>query len=164
MSYIQLKTLSLKAADDIASRCVQIALKNAFNPVAICVMDSGGAPIVTKRMDNCPPMAYPQISEAKANTCLAMKSSSREYGKKYLSKEGTPDVFVRLLNQVSIVDGNVAGFPGGVLIRDKESQQIMGAVGVSGAAGAEDEYIALTAVQQSCVGEDVVTEPMNPSI
>ena len=41
------------------------------------------------------------------------------------------------------MDGNVAGFPGGVLIRDKESQQIMGAVGVSGAAGAEDEYIAL---------------------
>ena len=54
MNYLQLKTLSLKAADDIASRCVQIALKNSFNPVAVCVMDAGGAPIVTKRMDNCP--------------------------------------------------------------------------------------------------------------
>lgn len=61
-----------------------------------------------------------------------------------LQKDSTPDVFVRVLNQISTIDGNVAAFPGGVLIRDATSKQIVGAVGVSGAAGAEDEYIALT--------------------
>lgn len=53
-NFLKLKTLSLIAADEIASLAVQTALKNSFQPIAVCVMDASGATIVTKRMDGCP--------------------------------------------------------------------------------------------------------------
>ena len=40
-----------------------------------------------------------------------------------------------------------------------ESNEIVGSVGVSGASGAEDEYIGLRAVQLSSIRSDVITEP-----
>jgi hypothetical protein len=59
-------------------------------------------------------VAYPKISFAKANTCIAVKSSSRSYGKKYLKNaDGSsvgPETFARVLNQIQIVDGNMACF------------------------------------------------------
>jgi hypothetical protein len=85
--------------------------------------------------------------------------SSRAYGSKYLSVDGTPDDFVRLVNQISTMEGQVAAFPGGVLVRSKEDGQVLGAVGVSGAAGAEDEYIAWKAIHLCSSREDITTEP-----
>jgi uncharacterized protein GlcG (DUF336 family) len=105
------------------------------------------------------PLAYPKISEAKARACISTNMSSRAYGSKYLSAKGTPDEFVRLVNQISTMGGKVAAFPGGVLVRSKEDGQVLGAVGVSGAAGAEDEYIALRAIHLCSAREDIMTEP-----
>jgi uncharacterized protein GlcG (DUF336 family) len=157
--FSQWKSLSLKSADEIASKAISIAERNKFAPVAICVMDAVGHPIVTKVMDGCPPMAYSKISKAKANTCVSMKMSSRAYGEKYLQKTVGPDVFGRVLSQIAAVDGEAVAFPGGVLIRDKITEEILGSVGISGAAGAEDEYCALRAIQTSQVASEVVTEP-----
>ena len=92
------KTLSLSVADEIASLAIDAALKNKFNPIAVCVMDPSGHEIVTKRMDRCPAFAYPKISAAKATTCISTKMSSRAYGKKYLKgPDGPvgPEVFAR---------------------------------------------------------------------
>jgi uncharacterized protein GlcG (DUF336 family) len=105
------------------------------------------------------PLAYPKISEAKARACISTNMSSRAYGSKYLSADGTPDEFVRLVNQISTMGGQIAAFPGGVLVRSKDDGQVIGAVGVSGAAGAEDEYIALKAIHLSSAREDIMTEP-----
>jgi uncharacterized protein GlcG (DUF336 family) len=88
-----------------------------------------------------------------------MHMSSRAYGSKYLSADGTPDDFVRLVNQISTMEGQVAAFPGGVLVRSKDDGQVLGAVGVSGAAGAEDEYIALRAIHLCSAQEEMTTEP-----
>jgi uncharacterized protein GlcG (DUF336 family) len=156
---LRLKTLPLKAADEIASLVIQTVERNAFQPVAVCVMDAAGHLIVSKRMDGCPPTSFPKMSESKANTCVTMKMSSRAYGQKYLQNDGTPDVYIRLLNQIAALDGKVAAFPGGVLIRDAEGGEIVGAVGVSGAAGAEDEYCALRAIQLSSLAQELITEP-----
>lgn len=118
-------------------------------------------------MDGCPHIAYPKISRAKANTCVAVKSSSRAYGAKYLiGKDGAPvgaEVFARVLNQINIVDGNMAAFQGGVLIREKESGVIVGSVGVSGAAGDEDEFCALAGVKECMLADQLVTEPLEHS-
>jgi uncharacterized protein GlcG (DUF336 family) len=57
------------------------------------------------------------------------------------------------------MSGQVAAFPGGVLVRSKDDGQVVGAVGVSGAAGAEDEYIALKAIHSCSAREDILTEP-----
>jgi len=161
------KTLSLRVADEIATLAVQAASANGFNPVTVYVLDSAGNTIVQKRMDDCPAMAYPKIAFAKANTCVSMKSSSRAYAKKYLtSKDGGsvgPETFVRVLNQISTVDGTAAAFPGGVLIREKSSGSILGSVGVSGAAGDEDEYCALAGVMECSISDQLMTEPAEHS-
>ena len=65
----------------------------------------------------------------------------------------------RILNQIKIVDGKMAAFQGGVLVREKESGDIVGAVGISGARGDEDEYCALYAVQNCEMANLLVTSP-----
>jgi uncharacterized protein GlcG (DUF336 family) len=51
--FLQYKTFSLKVADEIATLAIQTCHKSGFNPVAVCVMDQAGYPIVTKRADGC---------------------------------------------------------------------------------------------------------------
>jgi uncharacterized protein GlcG (DUF336 family) len=69
------------------------------------------------------------------------------------------------LNQISIADGKLAAFQGGVLVRAEETGEIVGSVGVSGAAGDEDEYCALYGIQNSQLGLDseLATEPAEHS-
>lgn len=70
-----------------------------------------------------------------------------------------------MLNQISILDGKVAAFQGGIVVREQSSGEIVGAVGVSGAAGDEDEYCALYGVQNCELGASnlLVTEPAEHS-
>ena len=49
---------------------------------------------------------------------------------------------------VNIAEKTLAPFPGGIVVRDVEGN-VVGSVGVSGAAGDEDEYIALAGVQNA---------------
>lgn len=158
-SFIRFKTLSLKVADEITSNAIHTAQINGFSPIAVCVMDSTGFPIVTKRMDYCPPRVFSSMAEQKANTSVSLQTSTRAYGDKYLSATSTPDQFMRLGSQLVSQMGQVVAFPGGVLIRCAEEGTILGAVGVSGASGNEDEYCALRGIQLSSIASEVVTEP-----
>eukprot|EP00550_Attheya_septentrionalis_P007355 CAMPEP_0198295120 /NCGR_PEP_ID=MMETSP1449-20131203/25965_1 /TAXON_ID=420275 /ORGANISM="Attheya septentrionalis, Strain CCMP2084" /LENGTH=178 /DNA_ID=CAMNT_0043995315 /DNA_START=56 /DNA_END=592 /DNA_ORIENTATION=+ len=165
---LRVKTLSLRAADEIATLAIEACELNKFNPISICVMDPAGHPIVTKRMDGCPAMAYPAISLAKANTCVSVKSSSRAYGAKYLkpSESGEkvgPETFARVLNQITTLGGKAAAFQGGILLMDKTDSQIVGSVGVSGAAGDEDEYCALRGVWDCSIANELTTSPSEHS-
>lgn len=49
-----IKSLTLQVADEIANKAVEAAVRHHFHPIAVCVMDPFGYPIVTKRMDGCP--------------------------------------------------------------------------------------------------------------
>lgn len=150
-------------ADEIASHAIQTAQKNSFAPISVCVMDSTGFPIVTKRMDLCPAKAFSSLAEHKANTCISMAASTRAYGDKYLSATSSPDQFMRLGSQIASQKGEVICFPGGIVIRCAEEGSIIGSVGVSGAAGNEDEYCALQGVYLSSISKEVVTEPAEHS-
>lgn len=162
-SFLRFKTLSLKVADDIASKAIQVAERNAFSPIAVCVMDANGNAIVTKRMDHCPANVYASMAEHKANTCIGMKCSTRAYGDKYLMPTSTPDQFMRLGSQIASQSGKVISFPGGVVIKCADEGTILGSIGVSGAAGNEDEYCALQGVQLSTISDQVTTEPEDHS-
>mmetsp|Transcript_7372 Transcript_7372/g.14669 ORF Transcript_7372/g.14669 Transcript_7372/m.14669 type:complete len:179 (-) Transcript_7372:271-807(-) len=110
------------------------------------------------------PMAFAPLALAKANTCVSIKMSTRAFGNKYLKASdgvspSTSDVYIRGLNQVISLNGNMVAFPGGVLIRDKEDGGVVGSVGVSGAAGDEDEFCALVGVHRCSAAEGLVTEP-----
>lgn len=106
-----------------------------------------------KRMDGCPTGGFDKFSFAKAHTCIALNMSSRTFRAKYTS--GDTAKFVQALAMVGETGGELAPFPGGVLIRDASDGSVVGSVGVSGAAGDEDEYIALMGAKalQGCLTE-----------
>ena len=106
-------------------------------------------------MDGCSTKGIPQFSYAKAYTCIAMKISSRTFRDKYTS-DNDPKKYCQMLSMVNITDGKMAPFPGGVLLKNREGT-ILGAVGVSGASGDEDEYCGLRGIIES--GLEIVSDP-----
>ena len=54
--------------------------------------------------------------------------------------------------------------PGGVLIRSKDDNSVIGAIGVSGAVGDEDEFCAISAAAGSLFREDILFEPAKHSL
>lgn len=157
--------LALKICNTVVANCEA----NKFAPVAVCVVDAAGHEIVTQRMDHCLPSAYPKFAHAKAMTCISMKMSSRAFRDRYTAT-GDPAKFCQMLAMTNITQGNLAPFPGGVLIlqnvqtnstQTQENWQPIGAVGVSGAAADEDEFLALqgaiTAFNSSSTIEETST-------
>jgi len=61
---------------------------------------------------------------------------------------------------VAITGGKMAPFPGGVVVKNSEGK-IIGAIGVSGASGDEDEYSAIRGVVNSKLNLTIV--PANHS-
>ena len=61
---------------------------------------------------------------------------------------------------VAITGNKMAPFPGGILL--KSEGKVIGAIGVSGAAGDEDEYCGLMGVKESGLDE-IETFPKNHS-
>jgi uncharacterized protein GlcG (DUF336 family) len=148
--------LTLNVADQMATGVCAAALRNGFAPVTATVVDSNGSIIVQKRMDGCCPAAIPAFSFAKAFTCISTGLSSRGFRDKYTAAGSTPAQHFQMLSMVNITDGKLAPFPGGVLLLQAPAESsaeagapavILGAVGVSGASGDEDEYCALEGVK-----------------
>ena len=71
--------LSMEMADAIATASVNACKKNGFKPVAIAVLDPGGAVIVSKRMTGCAPGSYDRFAHAKAYTASSLQMSSRTF-------------------------------------------------------------------------------------
>ena len=140
------KTISLELADRISKTAIQICIQQKYSPVTIVIVDCDGIPIVTKRMDGCPTVGFPQFALAKATTCIIAKMSTRELRLKYTSDNDTGK-FCQMLAMGSITENGIAPFAGGILI--KVNDEILGAIGVSGAASDEDEYCAIMALEEA---------------
>lgn len=155
----QVPVLTLEHADAIASQVVQVCRRNQFAPIVVHVIDPAGHTMVSKRMDQCSLVGASDFAYAKAYACLATKSSSRNFRDKYTADEASAK-FGQMLSMVAITGGKMAPFPGGILLQ--YDGHIVGAVGVSGAAGDEDEYCAIRAVAEvNIVG--LTTIPDEPS-
>jgi len=123
-----------------------VADLKTHKPMCVTVLDSSGGILVQKRMDGCPDGAYRKFSYAKARTCIHLETSSGTFREKYTG-EGNAAKFTQAAAMVSIMEGDVVPVAGGVLIRSSKDGSIVGAIGVSGAAAAEDEYLAWKGVQ-----------------
>lgn len=150
--------LCLDQADAIADKAIACCIRNGFNPVAVYVLDAGGSPLVSKRMDGCSPVGIPEFAKAKAYSCIVNKYPSRTFRDRYTSEEAAAK-FCQMTAMVAVSGNAMAPFPGGILL--KVSDTIVGAVGVSGAAGDEDEYCAIRGVVEANLG--ISTVPENPS-
>jgi uncharacterized protein GlcG (DUF336 family) len=141
--------LTLAVADKLATAAIKTAVENKYAPITVSVIDAVGNLVVSKRMDGCAPIGIPQFSLAKAKTCVTMKMSSREFRDRY-TKTNDPQKYCQMLSMVQITGGEMAPFPGGLLIKSNkvDKADIIGAIGVSGAAGDEDEFCARNALEQ----------------
>jgi uncharacterized protein GlcG (DUF336 family) len=127
--------------------------------VAVNVVDKQANILVQKRMDGCIHVGIPEFSYAKAYTCVAMSISSREFRDKYTS-DNNPAKFCQMNSMINISGGKMAAFPGGILLRNRDND-VVGAIGVSGASGDEDEYVCLRSVWDS--GLPLITQPKEHS-
>ena len=148
--------LTLEAADEMSNIALREAYNHQFKPVSVCVMDASGRPLVTKTMVACATLA-PELAKAKARTCVGFHISSRFFKDNYINAEGQGPKMPQALAMGAVgvaARQPVASFPGGVLCRDTAGN-VVGAIGVSGAASDEDEHCAILGAQ--AVG--LVTEP-----
>lgn len=127
--------------------------------MAVNVVDKQANVVVQKRMDGCNHVGIPEFSYAKAYTCIAMNLSSREFRDKYTGGNDIAKV-CQMNSMINISGGKMAAFPGGILLRNND-YEVVGAIGVSGASGDEDEYAGLISVWYS--GLPLITQPKNHS-
>jgi uncharacterized protein GlcG (DUF336 family) len=99
-----------------------------------------------KRMDGVSAVGISDFAHAKAYSCIVNKYPSRAFRDRYTAEDASAK-FCQLLGMVAVTGGKMAPFPGGILIQYEG--QCVGAVGVSGAAGDEDEYCAIRGVVES---------------
>ena len=156
--------MSLEMADRISNAVIKIASVNGMPPIVVTVVDPSGEIIVTKRMDGSTP-AFAKFAYAKAWTAACFKISTRAFRDKYTppGKEQFADKYCQMMSMVNITGGNMAPFPGGVVVKlpsNDGGYHIIGGVGVSGASSDEDEYCALAGIHES--SSSYITEPLEP--
>ena len=131
-----MSTLTLEQAEawikKACAKATQIGVK-----VSVCVVDSGGHPIALARMDGANILS-PDIARAKAFTAVAFKAHSKEMA------ERMKDRPVAALGLTQVSGNRVVLLPGGVVA--KIGEEIVGAVGVSGATSDQDHECGLEAV------------------
>jgi uncharacterized protein GlcG (DUF336 family) len=127
----------LKLAD--AETIIDAALAEARNlnlaPLAVAVLDAGGHIIAFKREDGAGLVRF-DIAYGKAWGALGMGFGTREIAAR---AEKFP-AFITSLYAIS--QGRAVPSPGGVLVLDGDSD-VIGAVGISGDTGDNDERCAL---------------------
>ena len=105
--------------------------------VSVCVVDAGGNPVALARMDGANILS-PDIARGKAFTAVAFKSHSKEMA------ERMKDRPVAALGLTQVSGNRVVLLPGGVLA--KKGDEIIGAVGVSGASSDQDHECGIEAI------------------
>ena len=127
--------LTLDQARQIVDASLARAAELRLAPIAVAVLDSGGHLKAFARQDDAG-IVRPQIAIGKAWGALGMGMGSRS-----LADKG-PE-FLGALAAMS--GGKVVPSPGGVLIRDGD--RIIGAVGISGDTGGNDETCAVAGIE-----------------
>lgn len=133
---------SLSAARQIVDVAMATARSRSLAPLAVAVLDAGGHPVVVAREDGAG-FLRTDIAIGKAWGALGMSIGTR-------SLAGKSPEFLAALGAMS--EGKVVPSPGGVLILDDGS--IIGAVGVSGDTGQNDEVCAVAGIEAAGFGAD----------
>ena len=131
-------TLTLQQATAIATAAIAEARQLNLAPLSVAVLDAAGT-IKTLQTEDRVALMRPNIAVAKAWGCLGLGFSTR--GVTTMAEEMGPlfDTFRGL------ADGRLVPSPGGVLLVNGD--KIVGAVGVSGDTGNNDEKCALAGIE-----------------
>jgi uncharacterized protein GlcG (DUF336 family) len=131
-------SISLAVAEQLADAALAHAQTLNTRSLAIVVVDTGGHPVLLKRQDGGGYL-LPEIAKAKAYGALGMGADTGIFAE--LAQ--TNPLFFQGLTVTT--GGAMVYSPGGVIIRDGEGV-VLGAVGVSGDTGPNDELCALAGI------------------
>lgn len=138
--------LTLEHASSIADAALAAATGHGFAPLAIVILDAGGHDLVVKRSEAAS-FYRTEIARTKAVGCLGMGMGGRDLAKR---AKAVPGFYAAL---ATVTSGGLLPMPGGVLIRDN-SGAIVGAVGVSGDTGDNDEIAAIAGIEAAGLSAD----------
>lgn len=131
-------TLKLAQALTIIDTAIAEARKRNLARLGYAVLDAGGHLVAFKREDGATFLRF-QIAYGKAWGALGMGFGTREMAERAAKQPA----FVNAL--AAVTEGRAVPSPGGVLIAD--GSEIVGAIGISGDTGDNDEACALAGIQ-----------------
>ncbi|MDD7972175.1 GlcG/HbpS family heme-binding protein [Roseinatronobacter alkalisoli] len=126
--------VSLDAADTLIDAALAEGQKRELLPLCVAVLDVGGHIIALKRQDGCG-LLRADIAQGKAWAALAMGLNAATTGQRLSGNPGF------LTAAIAASDGRMVPHSGGLLIIDADGRGI-GAVGISGDTGENDELCA----------------------
>jgi uncharacterized protein GlcG (DUF336 family) len=127
--------ITLTDARTIVDAALEFARSKHFPPMTVAVLDPAGQLVAFAREDGSS-LLRERIARGKAHGALHMGVGSRSLAARAVSHPA----FVNSL--VALAGGELVPVPGGVLIRD-DSDDLVGAVGVSGHLSDDDEACAV---------------------
>lgn len=131
----------LRDATNIIDAALVEARARSLAPLAVAVLDAGGHLIAYKREDGAGIVRF-DIAYGKAWGSLGMGFGTREL----TERAAKNPAFITVLSTVS--GGRMVPSPGGVLVVDAEGI-VIGAVGISGDIGDNDEICALAGIEKA---------------
>jgi uncharacterized protein GlcG (DUF336 family) len=134
-----MKSLTLEYANQIIQAAISKARLLNMSPITVVVLDQAGHLKAMQREDGAS-LIRQEIATAKAWGAVNMGISSRNLG---VVAEQRPD-FMNAL--IGVAEGKIMPVPGGVLIRDS-SNNLLGAVGISGDVSDRDERCAIVGIE-----------------
>ena len=132
-------TLKLAQATAIIDAALAKGREQQFAPLTVAVLDAGGHLVAFQREDGSGIVRY-DIAYGKAWGSLGMGFGTREL----TARASKIPTFVTALSAIS--QGRMVPSPGGVLIVNAE-QEVVGAVGISGDIGDNDEICAIAGIE-----------------
>jgi uncharacterized protein GlcG (DUF336 family) len=141
-----MQSLTLAQASTIVDVAIKTARDQKFQPLSVAVLDPGGHLVAFKREDKSGILRF-DVAYGKAWGALGMGFGSRTLAERAAA---TPQFFTML---AAASGGRMVTNPGGVLIRDADGD-IIGAVGISGDTGDNDEICAIAGVEATGLKAD----------
>lgn len=142
--------LTLAQANTIINAAINAARASSGPPIAVVVVDDGGHVKASQREDGAS-MFRIDVSLGKAWGAVAMDTPSRKLAEK---AKNNPS-FIQALTVTS--GGRMLPNPGGVLIKDPDGT-IIGATGISGDTGLNDEIFACAGIEAAGLIFDAGTD------
>lgn len=125
---------------DEASRLLQVCLEKARAmgiKVSVSIVDAHGVQVCAAKMDGAAPLT-PDIAYGKAFAAAMFRRSGREMGENW--PPGAPVPTAMAIR----TGGRLVAAQGSLLLRDGD--EVVGAIGASGARASEDEEVAQAGV------------------
>jgi uncharacterized protein GlcG (DUF336 family) len=129
--------LTLAKAESLADAALAEGRRLRLAPLTLVVLDAGGHIVTAKREDGSGILRF-EIAYGKAWGALGMGFGTREL----TQRAATSPAFIAAISAAS--GGRIVPSPGGVLVRANGAT--IGAVGISGDTGPQDEACALAGI------------------